>query len=120
MPINENEKYSATKIMAEGSISQVQDLMNIDKQFDDFSNKLNCIITSIDDITENNKDIQKLTMTGESEITKISLSSQNVSSSFKEFKEQFNKFTDSIGKVTNIVNVITDITEQTKLLYLNA
>lgn len=112
--------YGATKIMAEGSTSQAQDLMSIDKQFNEFNDMLNDMIEAVKDISENNKDIHRLTVDGEERMNSLTDSSQKVSSSFDEFIIEFRKFIDLIQKVNDIVSVITELTEQTKLLSLNA
>lgn len=112
--------YNATKIMADGSNSQSQDLISIDRQFDEFSDNLNSMINAVEDISDSHKDIHRLTVTGENEIDMISASSKKVSDSFTGFKVEFDKFKDLIIQVNDIVGIITGITEETKLLSLNA
>lgn len=120
MLVASKDVYNATKVMAEGSTSQAQDLMSIDKQFDEFSDMLNGMIDAVVDIEQSNKDIHTLTTTGESGIHTLISSSKNVESSFAGFELQLNKFADLITKVNDIVGVISGLSGQTKLLSLNA
>ncbi len=120
MLIASKEVYNATKVMADGSVSQAQDLMSIDKQFSEFNDKLNSMIKSIEDIAVSNKNIRELTNSGEQGINILTSSSQKVEVSFEGFKEEFRRFTDLIKEVNKIVEVITDIASQTQLLSLNA
>lgn len=120
MLVASKDVYNATKVMAEGSTSQAQDLMSIDKQFDEFSDMLNGIIDAVIDIEKSNKDIHVLTTTGENGIHTLISSSKNVESSFIGFEKQLNKFADLIAKINDIIEVITGLAGQTKLLSLNA
>lgn len=120
MVIASKDVYSATRVMAEGSTSQAQDLMNIDKQFSEFNDKLNEMIDAIKDISQTNEDIHKLTINGEERMNSLTDSSQKVSSSFDGFITEFRKFIELTQKADEIITVITDLTAQTKLLSLNA
>jgi len=120
MLIASKDVYNATKVMADGSISQAQDLMSIDKQFSEFNDKLNSMIKSVEDIATSNKNIHELTSSGEQGINVLTSSSRKVAVSFEGFKDEFRRFTDLIKEVNKIVEVITDIASQTQLLSLNA
>lgn len=112
--------YNSIRVMAEGSTSQAQDLMQIEKQFNDFSDMLNNMVDAITNISENNRDISRLTVSGEEEIDKLASSSNKVSVSFNGFQHEFEKFVNLITKINNITDVITGLAGQTKLLSLNA
>lgn len=110
----------ATKTMTEGSSSQAKDLLEIDQKFTEFSGKLNEMTDIVKKLAESNEGIQSLTKEGEQGIEVLSSSSERVSETFSGFKEEFKKFTSLIDKVTDIVSSILEISEQTKLLSLNA
>ena len=114
------EVSNAAKVMVSGSISQAQDLMSIHKQFNEFSNMLNNMIDTVNQMTDSNKDIHRLTNSGEEGINTLVESSKKVSKSFIGFKEEFQIFTELITNVNDIVTVITGLASQTKLLSLNA
>lgn len=120
MLIASKDVCSATQIMAEGSTSQTQDLMSIDKQFGAFSDELNSMANAVKDLAKSNNNIRRLTTTGEKEIHTLVDSSSKVSGSFTVFQEQFHKFSELITQVNSIVESITGIATKTKLLSLNA
>ena len=114
------EVYSATQVMVDGSTMQAQDLMDIHKQFTGFSSMLNNMIDALNQITDSNKDIHRITTHGEEGINTLLESSKKVSTTFIGFKAEFKKFTSLITQVNDIVSVITGLASQTKLLSLNA
>lgn len=120
MVATSKEVYDATKAMAEGSCSQADDLMNINKQFDHFSNMLTEMMKIVDEIENNNKDVHNLTRNGEIGMSELVDHSVNISDSFEAFQKEFSKFIKLIEKVNDITGSITAIAEQTKLLSLNA
>lgn len=120
MVATSREVYDATKAMAEGSCSQADDLMNINKQFDNFSMMLTEMISTVNEIEHNNKDVHSLTVNGEKGMNELVNLSVNIADSFEEFQKEFIKFIELINKVNNITVAITGIAEQTKLLSLNA
>lgn len=120
MVVTSKGVYDATKAMAEGFSTQADDLMNINKQFDTFSNMLTEMMSTVDEIEHNNKDVHNLTKNGEREMSELVNLSTNISNSFEAFQKEFSKFTELIEKVNNITVAITGIAEQTKLLSLNA
>jgi len=120
MLIASKDMYSATQVMAEGSGSQAQDLMGIDRQFSKFSDELNTVVHAVEEITKSNQEIHTLTTTGEKEISTLVNSAGRLSGSFNGFQDEFHKFSELIVQVNGIVGAITDIAEQTKLLSLNA
>lgn len=120
MLIASKDVHGATQVMADGSTAQAQDLMGIDKQFSSFSEELNFMVNAVEDITNSNTDIHRLTTSGEKDIHTLVESASKVSSSFTGFQDQFHKFSELITQVNSIVEVITNIASQTKLLSLNA
>lgn len=114
------EVYNATKIMQEGSEVQAQDLMNINKQFDEFSEMLTTMADAVEEIAKNNEYIHNYTNNGKKIMEYLASSSQKTVITFTEFSDKFKQFTKSISKIDNIMHLISDVTEQTQLLALNA
>ncbi|WP_051542109.1 methyl-accepting chemotaxis protein [Clostridium lundense] len=111
---------AATQEIARGTEEQSEDLININKMVDDFSNELKGIIQNIKNIECQSKSVDDMAKDSTSNMNTLINSIQNITSSFGMFSDRILKLEKNITEIYQINNIINSISERTNLLSLNA
>lgn len=106
--------------VAKGTGSQAEDLVHIVGILNNFGGELEGIVTSINDMDENSKEISIMANGSNDNMTNLSESVSKISETFTEFIGKISELGQSINQINDITNLINDIADQTNLLALNA
>ncbi len=111
---------TAIQEVATGATNQAQALTEIVSMLNDFSDKINSTVTSIEEIDGMSKDIDKKANVSNKDMKKLLNSIENLTKVFESFETKIGTMESNIQKINEITNLINDISEQTNLLALNA
>lgn len=106
--------------VAEGTGNQTENIMNITEILNEFGDKISEMVTSIQDVSSNSKDIGEMASGSNKDMTKLEESISEVSSMSKDFNKKIIALGKNINEINEITALINDIAEQTNLLALNA
>ncbi|MFL0266708.1 methyl-accepting chemotaxis protein [Candidatus Clostridium radicumherbarum] len=120
MSLSSKNVAAAIGEVASGTSSQAEDLMEVSKVLYDFGNQLDNIVHSIGNVDNNSRKINEMTKSGNNNMVNLTLSIENISSTFNTFINGIMNLNQNINKVNEITGLINGIAEQTNLLALNA
>jgi len=106
--------------VAEGTGAQSEDLINVTDIANEFSNKLSGMVSEIQVVDSNSRDISIMANESNGEMNKLNQSVTKVSDLFKTFNGKIVGLGKDINEINEITNIINEIAEQTNLLALNA
>jgi len=106
--------------IAKGTSSQADDLINVTEILNDFSDKLSRMVSEIQVVDSNSREISLMANESSSEMNELNQSVTKVGNSFKSFNGKITGLGKDINEINEITNIINDIAEQTNLLALNA
>lgn len=117
--VSQNVTEAISEI-AKGTSNQSEDLINITDILNEFSNKLSGMVTEIQAVDSNSREINLMANESSSEMNELNQSVTKVSSSFKTFSGKIIGLGKDINEINEITNIINSVAEQTNLLALNA
>jgi len=117
--VSQNVTEAISEI-AKGTSTQSEDLINITDILNEFSNKLSGMVTEIQAVDSNSREINLMANESSSEMNELNQSVTKVSSSFKTFSGKIIGLGKDINEINEITNIINSVAEQTNLLALNA
>lgn len=120
MTLAAEEVANAIQEVAEGSSGQAEELIRIKEIFDNFSEKLENVITSIEEIHIGTKATDTMISEGNEKLQELISSTNHISASFKEVGDSVGLLNDKILEIRSITELINGIAGQTNLLALNA
>lgn len=106
--------------IARGTSSQAEDLINVTEILNDFSQKLAGMVSEIQIVDSNSREISVMANVSSSEMNELNQSVTKVSGSFKTFNGKIIGLGKDVNEINEITNIINDIADQTNLLALNA
>ncbi|MBU3102215.1 MULTISPECIES: methyl-accepting chemotaxis protein [Clostridium] len=106
--------------IAQGTGTQAEDLINVTDILNEFSNKLSGMVSEIQGVDSNSREISLMANDSSDEMMKLNQSVTKVSSSFKTFNGKIIELGKDVNEINEITNIINSIAEQTNLLALNA
>ena len=106
--------------IAKGTGSQSEDLINVTEILNEFSDKLSGMVSEIQVVDSNSREISLMANESSSEMNELNQSVTKVSDSFKTFNGKIIGLGKDINEINEITNIINNIAEQTNLLALNA
>ncbi|KZL89694.1 methyl-accepting chemotaxis protein [Clostridium magnum] len=106
--------------IAKGTSSQSEDLVNVTDILNHFSNNLSKMVSEIQVMDSNAREISLMAEESSSEMSELNGSVTKVSNSFKTFNGKIVGLGKDINEINEITNIINSIAEQTNLLALNA
>ncbi|MDF2884494.1 MAG: mcpB3 [Clostridiaceae bacterium] len=106
--------------IAKGTGAQSEDLISITDILNVFSSKLSEMVTEMQAVESNSREINLMANESSSEMNELNLSVSKVSSSFKTFNSKITGLGKDINEINEITNIINGVAEQTNLLALNA
>ena len=106
--------------IAQGTGSQSEDLINVTEIIDKFSNKLSLMVSEIQVVDSNSREISLMANESNDEMNKLNRSVTKVGESFKTFNGKIIGLGKDINEINEITNIINNIAGQTNLLALNA
>lgn len=106
--------------IARGTGSQSDDLINVTEIINDFSKKLSGMVSEIQIVDLNSREISTMANESNNEMNKLNQSVTKVSGSFKTFNGKIVGLGKGINEINEITNIINNIAGQTNLLALNA
>jgi len=115
-----NEIARAIQEIAEGAGNQAKEATNVSEIVSQFGQKIESIVYSIEQINKLSKDVFELSEDGSDAVKsldKATVDTVNITDSMIRTINQLTDYSKSIGK---IINLLGSISEQTKLLALNA
>ncbi|MEZ0537158.1 methyl-accepting chemotaxis protein [Caldicellulosiruptoraceae bacterium PP1] len=115
-----NEVARAIQEIAEGSSNQAQEANKITERVSNFGNKINNVVKASTDMEKLSENVDKYTKNGfvlVDDLNKKSEETNKVTSVMLSSIKDLTTYTKSIGKITTL---LSNISEQTKLLALNA
>ncbi|WP_142413846.1 methyl-accepting chemotaxis protein [Hathewaya massiliensis] len=110
----------AIQDVAKGSQGQSEDLVEITEITQDFSNKIDSVVTNMAEVMENAQNIDNMAAEGSNGMKELVQSTQTVKGSFNDFSKEIVDLGSGINEVNEIIGLINSIAEQTNLLALNA
>jgi methyl-accepting chemotaxis protein len=111
---------AAISEVASGTSTQAGDLMEVSNVLSEFGHQLGNIVQAIENVDVNSRKIDEMTKTGNSNMVNLTLSIENISSTFNTFINGIMSLNQNITKINEITGLINGIAEQTNLLALNA
>ncbi|WP_411680872.1 methyl-accepting chemotaxis protein [Clostridium thailandense] len=118
-----SSSQSVTEVIteiAQGTGSQSEDLINVIEILNNFSNKLSKIVSEIQVIDLNSREISSMAKQSSNKMNDLNKSVSKVSNSFKSFNGKIIELGKDINEINEITSIINSIAEQTNLLALNA
>ncbi|MFA9378471.1 MAG: methyl-accepting chemotaxis protein [Lachnotalea sp.] len=106
--------------IASGTSNQAKDLIGITELLNEFSNKLSRMVTDIQGVDSNSREINTMANHSSSEMNELNQSVTNISNLFKEFLNKISTLGKDINQINEITSLINSVAEQTNLLALNA
>jgi methyl-accepting chemotaxis protein len=106
--------------IAQGTGSQAEDLINATEILNEFSNKLSGMVSEIQTVDSNSREINLMANDSSVEMNKLNQSVRKVSHSFKAFNGKIIGLGRDVDEINEITNIINNIADQTNLLALNA
>ena len=106
--------------IAQGTGTQAEDLINVTDMLNEFSNKLSGMVSEIQGVDSNSREISLMANDSNDEMMKLNQSVTKVSNSFKTFNGKIVELGKDVNEINEITNIINGIAEQTNLLALNA
>lgn len=116
---SQNVTEAITQV-AQGTSSQSEDLINVTDILNDFSDKLSGMVSEIQVVDSNSREIGLMAKDSSNEMNELNQSVTKVSNSFKTFNGKIVGLGKDINEINEITNIINSIAEQTNLLALNA
>jgi methyl-accepting chemotaxis protein len=116
---SQNVTEAITQI-AQGTSSQSQDLINVTDILNDFSDKLSSMVSEIQVVDSNSREISLMAKSSSNEMNELNQSVTKVSNSFKTFNGKIIGLGKDVNEINEITGIINSIAEQTNLLALNA
>jgi methyl-accepting chemotaxis protein len=116
---SENVSTSISEV-AKGTGSQAEELISITLTLNEFANKLENMVQSIDTIASDAKGVDSIASESNSNMETLIDSVNKVGKSFKDFTSSISSLSSDINKINDITNFINSISDQTNLLALNA
>ena len=110
----------ATDDVAKGNTEQANDIVDITNIIDDFSEKLDSMISLMKNVENNTGEIKNMTVTSDRDMDTLITSVNNVNNVFSELTSKTKRVEENVSKITSITDLINSISEQTNLLALNA
>ncbi len=106
--------------IAQGTSTQSEDLINVADILNEFSNKLSGMVSEIQIVDSNSREISLMAKESSSEMNKLNESVTKVGNSFKTFNGKIVNLGKDVNGINEFTNIINSIAEQTNLLALNA
>jgi len=106
--------------IAQGTGTQSEDLINVTEILNEFSNKLSGMVSEIQVVDSNAREISSMANESNNEMNKLNQSVTKVSETFKTFNGKITELAKDINEINEITNIINNIAGQTNLLALNA
>jgi methyl-accepting chemotaxis protein len=120
MNASSSEVTAAIQNVASGSISQADDLFNINSSMSDFAKDVEGIAQSIEEIESNTKNIDKMANVSNINLKKLIDSIDKINTSFSDVSNKISGLSININQIDDITTIINNIADQTNLLALNA
>ncbi len=117
--VSQNVTEAISEI-AKGTSIQSDDIINITDILDEFSDKLSGMVSEIQVVDSNSREINSMANESSNEMNELNQSVTNVSNSFKTFYSKISGLGKDINEINQITNIINSVAEQTNLLALNA
>ena len=106
--------------IAEGTSTQSDNLVNVTNILNDFSNKLSSMVSEIQVVDSNSREISLMAIESGNDMNELNGSVTKVSKSFKTFNNKIVGLGKDVNEINEITNMINNIADQTNLLALNA
>lgn len=110
----------AVEEIANGTVNQTRELLEVTKQLDMFNVELNDIYNKISSVSTSSKDAGNKAVLGKDYIESLTESITKVKQSFSVVNTKINGLGSTVSKIGKITDSINEISEQTNLLALNA
>lgn len=120
MSSSSNNVSLAIQEVSNGIGSQANELIDITNLLNTFSEELDYIVNSINEINTNTLTMNELANGSNTNMNLLMNAVKNISSSFDNLEKKILNFKDNIKEVSTIVNIINSIADKTNLLALNA
>ncbi|BCS80140.1 methyl-accepting chemotaxis protein [Anaerocellum diazotrophicum] len=115
-----NEIARAIQEIAEGAGNQAKEATNVSEIVSQFGQKIESIVYSIEQINKLSKDVFKLSEDGFEAVKSLDKVTEDTVSITDSMIRTINQLTDYSKSIGKIINLLGSISEQTKLLALNA
>lgn len=106
--------------IADGSVNQTRELLDITNQLNMFNAELNDICNKVSNVNTNSKDAEDKAALGKDYIQNLTASMTKIKQYFLIVNNKINGLGSTISEISNITYSINEISEQTNLLALNA
>jgi len=103
-----------------GLALQANALVEILETINQLGNRIDTIVSEVDDIDNRSKEIDIMSNSGNNDMQRLIESVERMRETFNSFMTNVAGLGNSVGKVTDITRMINEIAEQTNLLALNA
>ncbi len=110
----------ATDDVAKGNTDQANDIVDITNIIDDFSVKLDGMISLMKNVETHTGEIKNMTVASDKDMDTLITSVNNVNNVFAELTSKTKRVEENVSRITSITDLINSISEQTNLLALNA
>ena len=111
---------AAIQEAARGNDNQCKDLTEVSIIMNNFSDKINDMVKSIDTANKYAEDVEVKSTESNKDMKQLNESIDKFNTMFKEFSNKISLMNNNISSVNEITTVINSIAEQTNLLALNA
>jgi methyl-accepting chemotaxis protein len=106
--------------VADGSISQSVDLVNIDETIIKLRQEISSILSYIEDLGKDSKITGNIAERGNEELGTLMVAMESINGSFNDVNKEIVILSRKIEQINNITNMIKTISDKTNLLALNA
>lgn len=120
MSSSSNNVAAAIEDVADGTSSQSEDIVHTNAFLNEFSQRLEEVIVSIEQITAGAKDVGNMAEDSNQTMSILIQSIESVHEVFNNFAAKLKSLGVSINRINEISNLINEIADQTNLLALNA
>lgn len=120
--MNLESKQVAVSIqnVAQGSISQSENLLDVDGSIDHVRDEMDKILAFIKEVEDNAERTGNVANKGNDELNLLIQAIQSINNSFSEVSREVTNLSNKIDRINSITNIINEIADQTNLLALNA
>ncbi|QEK13124.1 methyl-accepting chemotaxis protein [Crassaminicella thermophila] len=120
MTVSSEELATTMQQVADGAISQAQDLTEIVTSLSELTNNIENVYKELQNVKSETEDAENKANIGKEEMDKLVKSIEEIKKAFKLVVGKVGNLTSSVKEIRGITDIISDISEQTNLLALNA